>query len=164
MKKALLIILIALLIQIGVSAGYAIFGGYFLDPDKSSPAPIPKFPDNPELEQFIRKTYYEPYSLLTNNCIHKSLRIMNKAVELEMEVDLIACWTITPMTWLWGWPSIQPHLYTEIEGKRVSVALDPLRRGQMYDVDREIYIAPINLSALLDTFSSKSSRAIVRYV
>lgn len=149
-KVTAIVIIILLSGQIGVSASYSVFGAYFLDPNGArDEAIIPYFADNSQMTEFIRKTHYEPYSLLTNNCIHKSLRIKRKAEDLGLDVDLIGCWTAVPMTKLLGWLSIQPHLYTIVEGKRVDVALDPLRRGQMYDVSKVIRIGHINICKLL---------------
>jgi len=78
------------------------------------------------MQQFIEEVYREPYSLLKNNCFHKSLKIVRKARESGKDARLVICWSIENERILEGLPPyVQPHAYAEIEGERVDVAYDP---------------------------------------
>ncbi len=87
---------------------------------------MPDLPDV-EMKRFIEEVYREPYSLISNNCIHKSVKITKRVRELGRDAHLVACWFIVPLKILGGFPTIQPHMYVEVEGKRVDVSLDPRR-------------------------------------
>jgi hypothetical protein len=101
-----------------------------------------------ELSAFIDKVYREPYSLLSNNCIHKSLKIKAKAEELGKRVDLISGISIVPIKKWHNFPTINPHVYTEIEGRKIDVSLDP-RHEEVYcrNSEKKI-IMPVNISKL----------------
>jgi hypothetical protein len=101
-----------------------------------------------ELSSFIDKIYREPYFLFGNNCIRKSLKIKSKAEGLGKKADLICCISIVPIKKWRNLPTINPHMYTEVEGKKIDVSLDP-GHEEIYckNVDKKI-ILPVNISRL----------------
>jgi len=109
---------------------------------------------NNELSAFIDAVHREPYSLVSNNCINKSLRIKARAEGLGMRVDLIGCISVVPVKKWHKFPCyIGPHVYTEIEGERVDVALDP-EREEIYCKNNEVKIVmPVNISKIRRAFS-----------
>ena len=79
-----------------------------------------------EMERFIDEVYHEPYSLLGNNCFHKSAKIVRKARKLGLEAKLV----IEPIAIILRCtfpfiPRILPHCFVRLEGQKVDVALDP---------------------------------------
>jgi len=107
---------------------------------------------NDELSAFIDTVYRKPYSLLSNNCINKSLEIKAKAKGLGMRVDLIGCIAITRVKKWHNLPIILPHVYTEIEGQMVDVAHDP-GRVEIYWKNSEMKIVmPVNISKIRRVF------------
>ena len=101
-----------------------------------------------ELSSFIDEVYRGPYSLFSNNCIKKSLKIRAKSGKLGKRADLICCMLIVPMKKWHNLPTINPHVYTEIEGEKIDVSLDP-RHEEMYCKNREKkIILPVNISRL----------------
>lgn len=108
---------------------------------------MPDLPDV-KLKQFIEEIYRQPYSLINNNCIHKSVKIAKKARELGKDARLVACWSIVPMKVLRGFPTLQPHMYVEVEGKRVDVSLDPHHEEIYCKNSKKIILLPIKLSKL----------------
>lgn len=101
-----------------------------------------------ELSSFIDQVYREPYSLFGNNCIKKSLKIKAKAEELGQKADLICCISIVPMKKRHNFPSINLHLYAEIDGKKVDVSLDPGHEEIYCKNSEKKLIMPINISQL----------------
>jgi len=112
---------------------------------------------NDELSAFIDVVYRQPYSLLRNNCINKSLRIKAKAEELGMRADLIGCIVIVAVK---KWRNVRlasPHFYTEIEGERVDVAHDP-GREELWCPNSEIKVVmPVNISKIRRAFCRRAS-------
>ena len=103
---------------------------------------------NEELSAFIDEVYKEPYSLVFNNCIDKSLRIMAKAESLGMKTDLIGCIAVLKAKRYRNLPVVSPHFYAEIDGKKVDVALDPVRE-ELYCKNSEVRIVmPVNISEM----------------
>jgi hypothetical protein len=102
----------------------------------------------PELQQFIDKVYREPYSVLNNNCFRKSIKIVKKARELGKEANLVLCWTIVHHNMLGGFPTIQPHMYAEVEGQTVDVAFDPDGEKRHCKNNEQIVMLPIKLPNL----------------
>ena len=103
---------------------------------------------NEELSAFIDEVYKEPYSLVFNNCIDKSLRIMAKAESLGMRTDLIGCIAVLKAKRYRNLPVVSPHFYAEIDGKKVDVALDPVRE-EIYCKNSEVGIVmPVNISEM----------------
>ena len=101
-----------------------------------------------ELSSFIDSVYRESYSLIGNNCVNKSVRIKAKAEELGKRADLICCISIVPIKKWHNFPTINPHVYTEIEGEKVDVSLDP-RHEEMYCKNSEKkLIMPVNISKI----------------
>ncbi|MFC1958373.1 hypothetical protein ACFLV6_00400 [Chloroflexota bacterium] len=110
-----------------------------------------------ELSSFIDAVYREPYSLLRNNCIKKSLKIKTKAEELEKRADLICCVSIVPMKKWHNLPTVNPHVYTEIEGKKIDVSLDPGHENIYCKNSEKRLILPVNISRLRKTLSKGAS-------
>ncbi|MBA7694631.1 hypothetical protein ES703_103244 [subsurface metagenome] len=101
-----------------------------------------------EMRRFIESVYQEPYSLLTNNCFHKAIRIARKARDLGKDAQLVACWSIAPKRLLGLIPIISPHAYTLIDGEKVDVALSPEQEKRYWkNSERKIYL-PIELPPL----------------
>jgi len=110
---------------------------------------------NQELADFVDEVYKEPYSLVFNNCIDKSLRIMAKAESLGMKADLIGCVAVLRANRYRGLPIVSPHFYSEIDGRKVDVALDPIRE-QIYCQNSEVkIIMPVNISKMGRAFFRK---------
>ncbi|MFQ6122204.1 MAG: hypothetical protein ACE5LA_03995 [Dehalococcoidales bacterium] len=108
---------------------------------------IPDLPDI-EMKRFIEEVYREPYSLISNNCIHKSVKIAKNARELVKEARLVVCWSIARWKMLKGFPTIQPHMYVEVEGKRVDVSLDPHHEEIYCKNTEKIILLPVKLPKL----------------
>ena len=106
-----------------------------------------------ELSSFIDEVYREPYSLFSNNCIRKSLRIKTRAAALGKRVDLICCISIVPIKKWHNFPVISPHVYTEIEGKKVDVSLDPGHEKIYCKNSEKKIILPVNISRLRRTLA-----------
>ncbi len=101
-----------------------------------------------ELSSFIDEVYREPYSLLRNNCIKKSLRIKAKAEELGKRTDLICCISIVPIKKWHNLPTINHHVYTKIEGKKIDVSLDPGHEEIYCKNSEKKIILPVNIPRL----------------
>ena len=116
-----------------------------------------------ELSSFIDKVYREPYSLLSNNCINKSLKIKTKTEELGKRADLICCISIVPMKKWHNFPVITPHVYTEIEGKKIDVSLDPGHEEIFCKNSEKKLIMPVNISKLRRILGKgASSRSFIK--
>jgi len=50
-----------------------------------------------ELGNFIEEVHNEPYNLASNNCVHKHIRIINKARELGHDASMIGCISVIPI-------------------------------------------------------------------
>ena len=98
-----------------------------------------------KLKIFVGKTYREPYNLFTNNCLHKSIRIINKAGELGLRADLIFCGSIVTVRKWHGFKFPGVHFYAVVEGKKVDVALDPEREREYCRNEELILFLPINI-------------------
>ena len=105
----------------------------------------PDFPYNQEMAEFIEETYHQPYSLLSNNCIHKSLRIARKARELGKDAQLVACCSIVRWDYRGGILTAWPHMYVLVEGKRVDVSLDPKSEKKYCPNSEKIILFPVKL-------------------
>ena len=105
----------------------------------------PDFPNNPEMADFIEETYHQPYSLLSNNCIHKSLRIARKARELGKDAQLVACCSIVRWDYRGGLLVPGPHVYVLVEGQRVDVSLDPKSEEKYCPNSEKIILFPVRL-------------------
>jgi hypothetical protein len=101
-----------------------------------------------ELEKYIDSVYREPYNLLTNNCIHKSIRISKKARERGKQADLVWCASIVKMKFLWNVPTINPHMYALVDGEKVDVSLDPGHEARYCLNSEKRLICHINLSRI----------------
>ena len=108
---------------------------------------------NEELSSLIDAVYKTPYSLIRNNCIHKSLRIKAKAEHVGKEVDLLCCVAIIPVKKWHNFPIIIiPHFYTEIDGEKTDVSLDP-ESEKSYCQNSEVKIVmPVNISKIRRIF------------
>ena len=101
-----------------------------------------------ELSFLIDSVYRERYSLIGNNCINKSLRIKARAEELGKRADLICCISIVPIKKWHNFPTINPHVYTEIEGEKVDVSLDPGHEEIYCKNSEKKLIMPVNISKI----------------
>jgi len=101
-----------------------------------------------ELSSFIDAVYREHYSLISNNCIHKSLRIKTKAEKLGKRADLVCCLSILPIKKFHNFPFVFPHVYTRIDGRKVDVALDPGHEKIYCKNDEQKLIMPVNISRM----------------
>ncbi len=110
-----------------------------------------------ELSSFIDEVYREPYFLFRNNCIKKSLKIKAKAEELGERADLICCISIVPIKKWHNLPTINLHVYTEIEGKKIDVSLDPGHEKIYCKNSEKKLILPVNISKLKRTISKGAS-------
>ena len=99
-----------------------------------------------ELTGFIKHVNQEPYSLVTNNCVVKTLRIRAEALRLGRHTDLVFCLLFFRIKCLANLPMISPHIYLIIEGRRVDVPLSPLQERK---ICKNINVKPflkVNLS------------------
>lgn len=101
------------------------------------------------MEYFIEQVYQEPYSILRNNCFHKSLKIVRRARELGKDADLILCWTIIRHKSVGGFPAIQPHMYAEIERQRIDVSFDPISEEKYCKNSEQIILLPLRLPKVI---------------
>lgn len=113
-----------------------------------------------ELSSFIDEIYREPYSLFSNNCIRKSLRIKARAEALGKRADLICCISIVPMKKWHNFPIASPHVYTEIEGKKIDVSLDPGHEEIYCKNSEKKIILPVNISRLRRILSKGASSGL----
>lgn len=99
-----------------------------------------------EMGQFIKEVYHTPYSLLFNNCFHKSIKIVQKAHELGLKANLVVePMAITPRHTFPYLPLILPHCHVRLEGEKVDVAQDP-QTEQVWCKNSEIVsLAPLDL-------------------
>ena len=118
--------------------------------------------DMDELSSFIDGVYREPYSLFGNNCIRKSLKIKAKAEELGKRADLISCISIVPIKKWHNLPTVNFHLYTEIDGKKVDVSLDPGHEERYCKNSQKKLIMPVNISKLRRAFSRGAGHNLSR--
>ncbi len=117
-----------------------------------------------ELSSFIDEVYREPYSLFGNNCIKKSLKIKAKAEELGKQADLICCISIVPIKKWHNLPTINPHVYIDIEGKRIDVSLDPGHERIYCKNSEKKIILPVNVSKLGRTIWGRAGFSTSGYV
>ncbi len=110
-----------------------------------------------ELSSFINEVYREPYSFFSNNCIRKSLRIKAKAEALGKRADIICCISIVPIRKWHNFPAISPHIYTEIDGKKIDVSLDPGHEKIYCKNSEKKIILPVNISKLRRILSKGAS-------
>ena len=104
--------------------------------------------DDKELLVFIDSVYHEPYSLIHNNCIHKSIRISQKARERGKQADLIWCVSIVRMKILGNLPTVNPHMYCVIDGEKVDVSLDPGHEARYCLNSQKKLLFPVNISKI----------------
>ena len=114
-----------------------------------------------ELSSFIDGVYRETYSLLGNNCIRKSLKIKARAEELGKRVDLIACISIVPIKKWHNFPTVNFHLYAEVEGKKVDVSLDPEHEARYCKNSQKKLIMPVNISRWGRMFSRRNVPGLI---
>lgn len=110
-----------------------------------------------ELLSFIDAVYREPYSLFGNNCINKSLKIKARAEELGKRADVVGCISIVPIKKWHNLPTINLHVYTEIEGKKIDVSLDPGHEEIYCKNSEKKLIMPVNISRLRRILGKRAS-------
>ncbi|MBA7585975.1 hypothetical protein ES708_27970 [subsurface metagenome] len=101
-----------------------------------------------ELQRFIEQVHNEPFNLATNSCVHKHVRIVNKARELGHDASLMGCISAIPVTPVGGIPLIGPHFYAKIDGKTVDVSMEPELERVIQRNEDVLRLAPINVSKL----------------
>lgn len=101
---------------------------------------------NKKLAVFIGKIYKEPYNFFTNNCYHKSVKIIREARRLGLRADLIFCGSVVKVRKWHNFPILGVHFYSIVEGEKVDVALDPAREKEYCRNEEVILFLPINLS------------------
>lgn len=101
-----------------------------------------------ELLSFIDAVYQKQYSLVHNNCIHKSLRIREKARERGKQADLVLCISIVPIKRLHNFPTANLHMYTLIDGEKVDVSLDPGHEARYCRNREKKLLSPVNISKI----------------
>ena len=101
-----------------------------------------------ELEEFIEQVHNEPYNLLTNNCVHKHARIVNKARELGHDASMMGCVSVLPKTPVIGLPIIWLHFYAVVDEKTVDVTFEPCLEEVSCPNEDIIKIFPVNISRL----------------
>ena len=115
-----------------------------------------------ELSSFIDRVYREPYFLPGNNCIRKSLKIKAKAEELGKRADLVTCISIVPIKNWHNFPTVNFHLYAEVEGKKVDVSLDPGHEARYCKNSEKKLIMPVNISKLRRILGRRASPGLSR--
>lgn len=111
-----------------------------------------------ELSSFIDEVYRQPYFLLGNNCIRKSLKIKTKAEELGKQADLVCCISIVPIKKWHNFPTVNFHMYVEVEGKKVDVSLDPEHEARYCKNSEKKLILPVNISRLKRKLVGRSAQ------
>jgi len=103
---------------------------------------------NEDLAAFVDQVYEEPYSLVFNNCIDKTLRIMAEAEKRGVKSDFIGCIAVYRFKRYHNAPIVSPHFYAEIEGGKLDVAFNPAQE-KVYcpNSDAEI-VMPVNISEM----------------
>ena len=71
--------------------------------------------------------------------------------------DLICCITVLPVRKWHNFPVIIPHVYTEVEGERIDVALDPGREEKFCKNSEQKIVIPVNISKLRRSFGKETS-------
>lgn len=99
-----------------------------------------------KLKTFIDRTYREPYNLFSNNCFHKSRRIIKEARKLGLRADLIFCGSIVTVKKWRNFRILGVHFYAMVEGEKVDVALNPQREREYCKNEELILFMLINLS------------------
>ena len=101
-----------------------------------------------ELEKYIEEIHNEPYGILSNNCLHKHIRIVRKARELGHDASLMTCLSVTPIRPIAGVPLIGPHFYAKIDGKMVDVSMEPALERILYKNEDRIRLFPVDVGKL----------------
>lgn len=101
-----------------------------------------------ELDKFIEEVHNEHFNLASNNCIHKHVRIVNKARELGHDASIMGCLGVVPIKPMGGIPFIWPHVYAKIDDKIVDVSLEPELEKEVWPSKDILRIFPSNLSKL----------------
>jgi hypothetical protein len=85
----------------------------------------------------------EPYSLLTNNCITKSVRFKRVCKSRGISARVVACFGLARARWLSHWLIIPViHGWGEVEGKRIETSR-PLGSSGIWG------IVPVNIQPII---------------
>ena len=83
-----------------------------------------------ELASRIRK---RPYSVISNNCLIKSVVFARRCTKMGVEAKVVACLALShkrvPLAHF-RVPVVRPHFYAEVLGKRYEVSREP--NGEKY--------------------------------
>ena len=85
--------------------------------------------------------------------IIRVLKIKTRAEALGKKADLICCISIVRIKKWHNFPTINPHVYTEIEGEKVDVSLDPGHEKIYCKNSEKKIILPVNISRLKSTLT-----------
>ncbi len=103
--------------------------------------------ENTKMKEFIDEVYHTPYLLFTNNCMHKSIKIVEKARGLGLVANLVFTpISIVPRHTFPYLPIILPHCYVMLEREQVNVAQDPDMEQIWCKNSEVICIAPLDIS------------------
>ncbi len=92
-----------------------------------------------EVERIAQELRYDPFHLLWNNCIIKSLRLKKKCQALGIPVEVEVCLGKVRFNWLGRWfTSLTVHGYGKIRGEKIEVAHPLDRIGPFGVVDADI--------------------------
>lgn len=93
-----------------------------------------------QFREYVEKVHREPYNPLTNNCYHKSWKIIKEALRQGKDADLITCPMRPPF------PFILPHFYSKVDGEIIDVAFTPRLEKIFGKGTDKPYFLPFNLS------------------
>jgi len=87
-----------------------------------------------KVEELASRIRRRPYSLLSDNCLIKSVGFARRCTRMGVEAKVVACLAFshkrTPLAHF-RVPVVHPHFYAEVLGKRYEVSYEP--DGEKYD-------------------------------
>ena len=96
-----------------------------------------------ELASRIRK---RPYSLISDNCLVKSVGFARRCTDMGVEAKVVVCLALSykraPLAHF-RVPVVHPHFYAEVLGKRYEVSREPKdekRFGIVYDCEPKVLV------------------------
>ena len=96
-----------------------------------------------KLADRIRK---RPYSLVSDNCLIKSVEFARRCTKMGVEAKVVPCLALShkrvPLAHFWV-PVVHPHFYTEVLGKRYEVSRGPeveTRFGTVYNNEPKVLV------------------------
>jgi len=96
-----------------------------------------------KLADRIRK---RPYSLVSDNCLIKSVEFARRCTKMGVEAKVVPCLALShkrvPLAHFWV-PVVHPHFYAEVLGKRYEVSREPeveTRFGTVYNNEPKVLV------------------------